>query len=89
MRGEGLLGLTRGFFHAGAAAVLASLWPVRDQTTAELMTRFYRAVLAEGRTPAAALRQAQRALRAKPQWRDPYFWAPFVFQGDWRPAGAR
>lgn len=84
VRGEGLMGLTRGFFHAGASQVMASLWPVRDQATAELMARFYRALLRDGASPAAALRQAQQALRARPQWRDPYFWSPFVLQGDWR-----
>jgi CHAT domain-containing protein/tetratricopeptide (TPR) repeat protein len=84
VRGEGLVGLTRGFFHAGASRVMASLWPVRDQATAELMARFYQAYLRDGLTPAAALRQAQRRLREKPQWRDPYYWSPFVLQGDWQ-----
>jgi CHAT domain-containing protein len=84
VRGEGLVGLTRGFFQAGASRVMASLWPVRDQATAELMARFYQAFLGDGLTPAAALRQAQRELRARPQWRDPFYWSPFVLQGDWQ-----
>ena len=42
IRGEGLIGLTRGFFSAGARQVLVSLWPVEDRATAELMRRFYR-----------------------------------------------
>jgi CHAT domain-containing protein len=84
IRGEGLSGLTRGFFHAGAARVVASLWRVEDRATAELMTRFYRAMWTEGLPPAAALRSAQLALRGERRWRDPCFWAAFVLQGDWR-----
>ena len=86
VRGEGLLGLTRGFFYAGAPRVMASLWPVRDRATAELMQRFYRGLLRDGLPPAAALRAAQRSLRREPRWRDPYYWAPFVIQGDWQAA---
>jgi CHAT domain-containing protein len=84
VRGEGLVGLTRGFFYAGARRVMASLWRVEDRATAELMARFYRALLTAGRSPAAALRQAQLAIRAERRWHEPYFWAPFVLQGDWR-----
>jgi CHAT domain-containing protein/tetratricopeptide (TPR) repeat protein len=84
IRGEGLVGLTRGFFHAGARAVLVSLWEVDDRATAELMRLFYREMLQGGRPPAAALRAAQAALRQRPGWRAPYFWAGFVLQGDWR-----
>ena len=83
VRGEGLMGLSRGFFYAGASRVLATLWPVRDRATADLMERFYRSHLRDGLPPAEALRAAQLALRQDPRWRDPYFWAPFVLQGDW------
>jgi CHAT domain-containing protein/tetratricopeptide (TPR) repeat protein len=83
VKGEGLLGLTRGFLYAGAPRVMASLWPVRDRATAELMQRFYRGVLHDGLPPAAALRAAQRSLRRDPRWRDPFYWAPFILQGDW------
>lgn len=84
VRGEGLLGLTRGFLYAGAPRVLASLWQVEDQATAALMTRFYRALWQEHLRPAAALRAAQLALSRERRWRDPYFWAGFVLQGDWQ-----
>jgi len=84
MRGEGLVGLTRGFMYAGARRVVASLWQVDDQATAQLMTRFYRHMLTGGERPAAALRAAQRELAADPRWSAPYFWAGFVIQGDWR-----
>lgn len=84
IRGEGLMGLTHGFFYAGAERVMASLWPVEDRATAELMSRFYRAMLKEGLPAAAALRSAQLSVRSDPHWQDPFYWAPFVLQGDWR-----
>jgi CHAT domain-containing protein len=84
MRGEGLQGLTRGFMYAGAPRVVASLWQVDDLATAELMKRFYRAMLAEKLAPAAALRAAQRELAASRQWSSPFYWAAFGLHGDWR-----
>lgn len=84
IRGEGLVGLTQGFLYAGAERVMASLWRVEDRATAELMSRFYRAMLQEKLPPAAALRSAQLAIRSDPRWQDPFYWAPFVVQGDWR-----
>jgi CHAT domain-containing protein len=83
LRGEGLVGLTRGFLYAGAPRVVASLWKVEDRATSELMARFYRALWQEGLPPAAALRSAQLSLRRERRWRDPYFWAGFVLQGAW------
>jgi CHAT domain-containing protein/tetratricopeptide (TPR) repeat protein len=84
VRGEGLVGLTRGFLYAGARSVVASLWQVDDVATSELMTRFYRHLLTERQTAAAALRAAQRELARDARWSAPYFWAGFVIQGDWR-----
>lgn len=84
IRGEGLIGLTRGFMYAGARRVVASLWAVDDSATAELMTRFYRRLLRDRLPAAAALRAAQRELASHPQWAAPYFWAGFVLQGDWQ-----
>ncbi|HEY2294443.1 MAG TPA: CHAT domain-containing tetratricopeptide repeat protein [Thermoanaerobaculia bacterium] len=84
VRGEGLVGLTQGFFQAGALRVVASLWPVQDRATAELMSHFYRAMLRDGQTPAAALRQAQLALARDRRWGDPYYWAGFILLGEWR-----
>ena len=55
VRGEGMMGMTRGFFYAGAERVLVSLWNVNDRVTVELMRRFYRGMLVEGLSPAAAL----------------------------------
>jgi CHAT domain-containing protein/Tfp pilus assembly protein PilF len=84
IRGEGLVGLTRGFQYAGARAVLVSLWEVDDEATAELMRRFYGEMLEHGQSPAAALRTAQETLRRQPEWQAPYYWAGFILQGDWR-----
>lgn len=84
VRGEGLIGLTRGFMYAGVPRVVASFWQVRDEATAELMGRFYRAMLVEKRSPAAALRAAQLELREQRRFRDPFYWAAFALQGDWR-----
>lgn len=84
VRGEGPIGLARAFMYAGVPRVVASLWPVDDLATSELMKRFYRAMLVTRLTPAAALRVAQRELAATDRWRSPYYWAAFVLQGDWR-----
>jgi CHAT domain-containing protein len=84
LRGEGLIGLTRGFMYAGAPRVIASLWSVDDRATAELMKRFYRAVLTQGMRPAAALRAAQVSLLSEKGWNSPYYWAAFNFQGEWK-----
>ena len=84
LQGEGLVGLTRGFMYAGARRVVASLWQVDDESTAELMKRFYRALLKEGRRPPDALRQAQLELSRHPRFSAPFYWAGFALQGDWR-----
>ncbi len=85
VRGEGLIGLTRGFMYAGAPRVIASLWKVDDKATAELMKRFYQAMLSDQRLrPAAALRAAQVELLKTKEWEDPYYWAAFVLQGEWK-----
>ncbi|HWQ33684.1 MAG TPA: CHAT domain-containing protein [Blastocatellia bacterium] len=84
VRGEGLIGLTRGFMYAGAARVIVSLWNVNDQATADLMTKFYRKMLKGSERPASALRAAQVEMWQQRQWQSPYYWAAFVIQGEWR-----
>jgi CHAT domain-containing protein len=85
IKGEGLIGLTRGFMYAGAPRIVASLWKVDDRATSELMKRFYRGLLGpEALRPAAALRQAQLLIWKEKQWRAPYYWAAFVLQGEWK-----
>ncbi|HZM86963.1 MAG TPA: CHAT domain-containing protein [Blastocatellia bacterium] len=84
IKGEGLVGLTRGFMYAGAARVVVSLWSVNDKATADLMTRFYEKMLKQGERPAAALRAAQVEMWKQKQWQSPYYWAAFTIQGEWR-----
>jgi CHAT domain-containing protein len=83
VQGEGLIGLTRGFTYAGSKTVVASLWKVDDEATAELMKNFYAYMLRDGLPPAAALRAAQQSIRARERWRSPYFWAGFILQGEY------
>ncbi len=83
IRGEGLVGLSRGFLDAGARNVVASLWQVPDRATAELMSLFYRA-MERGGSPAAALREAQLAIRGRRGWSEPYHWASFIVMGEGR-----
>ncbi len=83
IRGEGLIGLTRGFMYAGAARVLVSLWDVSDEASAELMARFYEGMLGNDRLrPAAAFRAAQIKILNETRWHAPYYWAAFVLQGE-------
>lgn len=84
VRGEGVIGLARGFLYAGAARVMASLWRVQDRSTAELMRHFYTALLPGGLRPSAALRQAQLEMLRESRWSDPYYWAGFALYGEWR-----
>jgi len=84
IRGEGLVGLTRGFMYAGAPRVVASLWKVDDAATAELMKRFYAAMLKDNLRPAAALRRAKVEMWKHKRWHAPYYWAAFELQGEWR-----
>ena len=81
MKGEGLIGLTRGFMYAGTPRVVASLWDVRDATTAELMKRFYEKMIREGRSPASALQAAQMSFVR--EGRPVSTWAAFILQGEW------
>jgi CHAT domain-containing protein len=87
VRGEGLVGLTQAFFRAGVRGVVVGYWNVDDRATAALMARFYRNLFEEGQPPAAALRNAQLAIRGEENWRSPYYWAGFSFHGDWAAGG--
>lgn len=82
VRGEGLVGLARGFLYAGASAVVASLWPVDDRAAVAFMENFYRALWIDRLAPAAALAKAQREMADERRTRDPAFWAGWVLLGD-------
>ena len=84
LRGEGLLGLSRGFFAAGARRLVAGLWDVDDRAAVELMAAFYEHSARDGLDSAAALAAAQRRLRDDPRWSAPFYWAGFVLLGDWQ-----
>lgn len=81
-RGEGIIGLTRGFLYAGAESLLVSLWPVSDDAAAELVVDFYAEML--GGTPKArALREAKlRTMGRNPEFAQPYYWASLVLVGE-------
>lgn len=84
IKGEGLVGLTRGFMYAGAPRVVASFWRIDDRATADIMKRFYEAMLKDGLRPAAALRAAQVSMWREKRWQSPHYWAAFTIQGEWR-----
>jgi len=84
-RGEGVMGLTRAFMYAGAPTVGVSLWSVADKSTADLMTEFYKRLLAsDTASPSTSMREAQMAMIAGKKYSAPFYWAPFVLVGDWR-----
>jgi CHAT domain-containing protein len=76
--GDEIIGLARGFLSAGAPSLLLSLWTVDDEATARLMAHFYQHLRA-GRSPSAALRDAQ--LHLLQEQAHPYFWSPFILVG--------
>ena len=83
-KGEGLVGMTRGFMYAGARRVVVSLWSVNDASTSELMTKFYQKMLQGEENPIHALRQTQLEMWKSEEWQSPYYWGAFTVQGDWR-----
>lgn len=82
-RGDEILGFTRSFLTAGASALIVSLWPVSDDSTALLMTTLY-GELAKGAEALDAMRTAQITVLKRARFSQPFFWAPFNFMGDWR-----
>jgi CHAT domain-containing protein/tetratricopeptide (TPR) repeat protein len=83
VKGEGLVGLTHSFMSAGSKSVVASLWKVDDHATAALMSDFYQFMFREGMPPVVALRAAKLKMMQNRRWQAPYYWAGFVFQGDY------
>ena len=82
---QATLGLAGFALRSGARSTLATLWSVNDQSTADLMSEFYRQLTQTKLklTKAEALRQAQLSLLTNPEYNHPYFWAPFVLVGNW------
>jgi CHAT domain-containing protein len=77
------LGLAGMAVRAGARSTLASLWSINDAATASFMIKFYQNLADNKVTKAEALRRAQLALLQNPEYRHPYFWAPFILVGNW------
>ncbi len=68
----------------GAKAVLATLWPVADESTSQLMAEMYRRRQDQQLTKIEALRQAQLSLLAQSRYAHPFYWAPFILMGNWK-----
>ena len=81
-QGEGVYGLRRAFFLAGAESLVMSLWPVSDQITREMMTGYY-AGLKEGLGRGAALRLMQLKMMKRPGRAHPFYWSSFIQAGEW------
>lgn len=85
--GEGIMGLSRAFFEAGAQRVIASFWRVEDGSSAYLMEQFYQSLLQNNNRPLFALQEAQRAVSKVPRWSHPYYWSSMAYFGNresWR-----
>ncbi|MGK7900654.1 MAG: CHAT domain-containing protein [Hormoscilla sp.] len=78
-----VLGLAGMAVKSGARSTLATLWRVRDQSTALFMSEFYKQLQQPGVTKAEAVRRAQLTLLANSHYSEPFFWAPFVLVGNW------
>jgi CHAT domain-containing protein len=81
LRGEGIEGLNRAFFAAGASSVLMTLWSVSDEAGAPLMERFYRR-LRRSESTASALCATKADMIASPALAHPYYWAGYIAAGD-------
>lgn len=77
------LGLAGMAVRSGARSTVATLWPVNDRATAELMARFYRQLASRQGSKAEALRQAQLALLKNRWYQHPFYWAPYILLGNW------
>ncbi|MFM8911870.1 MAG: CHAT domain-containing protein [Flammeovirgaceae bacterium] len=79
--GEGLMGLGRAFFYAGARNLLVSLWKVPDRSTALFMVDFYQTLFVRRLSMASSLRAAKLKMIKSSEYHSPHYWAPFVLIG--------
>jgi CHAT domain-containing protein len=86
LNGEGVYGLRRALFVAGAETLVTSFWKVADEETRDLMVGYYER-LQSGAGRSAALREAQLAMLGQKGTAHPYFWASFGVFGDPSPLG--
>jgi|GEM_PF-5079684 len=82
VKGEGVMSLARGFFHSGAESVMASLWRVNEESTAEIMDSFYR-YIRQGKPKATALRMAKLDYYNENtmEGQSPYYWSGLAYYG--------
>jgi len=81
-KGEGVIGLSRALVYAGAKSIIVSFWSVADESTAQLMTDFYRQMLEDpSDNYSENLRKAKLNLMRTDKYKSPYYWAPFVLIG--------
>lgn len=80
-RGEGIQGLARAWMFAGAQAVIASLWEVEDEATAQLMIFLYQVSLRSATSVSDALAAVRRAALDDERLACPALWAPFILFG--------
>jgi CHAT domain-containing protein len=83
LKGDEIVGFTRSFLSAGASSMVASLWPVADDSTEALMTRLYQS-MTEGADLMDSMRNAQMDVQKKRRFAHPFFWAPFNVIGNGR-----
>jgi CHAT domain-containing protein len=82
-RGDEIIGFTRSFLSAGATSIVASLWPVADESTDMLMNKLYKD-MASGRDLMSSMQQAQLEVQKNRRFAHPFFWAPFNVIGNGR-----
>ncbi|MGK7950629.1 MAG: CHAT domain-containing protein [Xenococcaceae cyanobacterium] len=80
---QAALGLAGVAVRSGARSTVATLWSIQDNSTAELMTQFYRVLKNSEISKAEALRQAQLSLLRDPKYQHPFYWSAFVLVGNW------
>jgi CHAT domain-containing protein len=92
-KGEGIVGLTRAWFYAGAENLTVSLWQVSDEATNKLATAFYKYNLENLKTDTSSimsfqkidystsLQRAKLSLLETEKFAAPYYWAAFILIG--------
>ena len=80
IKGEGIVGITRGFMYAGSANVVSSLWKVPEPETMLIVDRFFKEAALQGKRPSEILRKIQTDIWEKDNL-PPYYWAAFQIHG--------
>ncbi len=82
--GKDFLSLSKAFARAGVPAIIASLWKVSDESTELIFTEFYKNLKTKNMNKAEALRAAQKSIKSMKEFSSPFFWAPYILNGDYR-----